>query len=281
MSSNQGNPNLISDREIRISKWWLEHKLQIIKIGKISLIAITALIWVFFIIQVVIYFMHYEQNRKILADLGQQNISGNQTIKPTALKTNTVYVFEESTGNYDFLAQVENTNTKYTALSFTYHFELNGKSTPRQTSWLLPGEKKYLASLAFSTDIPTLSAGKLVIDDVTWQRLDDLADLPVTNFVIQDLKFSNISLSQGANVGSEITGRIFNESIYGFKEVRVTVVLFNNDTPVAVGSTLLNNFTTEEIKPLQFTWTSKFPFSATPQAFVEVDVLNYENLILP
>ncbi len=267
----------MDEQGLKLSLWLTKHKAQFRLAGKIALITLAVLPWIFFVVYLVTYLTNIQKTQDLLTELGLIRVTTEEISKPDNLLITDTNAFESSTGIYDVVAEIRNPNPEFAATQFTYSFTLGGTTTDPQTTWLLPEETKYLSLTNFRST-STLAQAKLNIYDVKWKRIVDTSVLPQTNFVVAESEYSLTSLT---DVQSQVTGSIYNQSAYGFDKVKVTAVLEFNDQPVAVNQTIINRWLSGESKTFNFTWAKKYPLKSEVKIQTETNILDENNLILP
>ncbi len=267
----------MEDQELKLSLWITKHKSQFRLAGKIALITMAVLPWIFFVIYLTTYLLNIQKTNQVLTDLGLIRVTTEEISKPDNILITKTSAFESSTGTYDVVSKIRNPNPEFAVSQFTYTFNLGGVTTNPKTGWLLPGEEKYLSLTNFKSTA-TISQAKLNIYDIKWKRVVDSNILPKTNFIISESEYNLTSLE---DVQSQAQGVIYNQSAHGFDQVKVTAVLVYNDEPIAVNQTNINRWLSGQEKTFNFTWAKKYPLTSELKIQTETNILDENNLILP
>ncbi len=92
-----------------------------------------------------------------------------EAIKP--LQVSDEKLFKMGTGDYDFVAKIVNPNISYGASEVRYSIALAGSGTKSGTTYILPGQTKYIVVTSLRTDTYISSTG-LKVEFVEWSKLD-------------------------------------------------------------------------------------------------------------
>jgi len=182
----------------------------------------------------------------------------NQAALPLDFGDGRVYVFDAGNEKYDFAAEAMNPNKEWYAL-VTYQFDIPGAtSTAARTTYLLPGEKKFLAILGERRDGELITEGSLKITNTMWSRIDkhQVADAPTfmsehaTFDVINPLFSQAGTFTDGGaeNTGNRISFSITNTSAYNFWAVPVQIALMRGGALEGIEETQINEFKTGETR---------------------------------
>lgn len=273
--------NQAEDRKLKLSLWWVSNKLQLRKAGRVALMVLAGIPWLFFIIYLVIFLSNFGRNNRILEEMAAVQVISDNIIKPQAITVQKPKPFETNPGMYDVFGEIVNYNENYAA-SFTYSFTVGAKTTEVKTGYIAPGESKYLSEININVGAARITSANISVENVEWQRIVHPEELPQLDFVFQDLTYSIVELAQGGeDVQSEVTGTVVNYSAWGYDQVEVVVVIYFNDLPVAVKSATLQQFFSGAEKSLKFVWPKKYPYLSEVRAEAYTNVLDQGNLILP
>ena len=163
-------------------------------------------------------------------------------------------VIEVRPGDYDFVAQISNPNTNYGASRIEYHIPEFNRSG---SSYILPGQTKYLVVTSLKSNQPVSSA-KLLVSSVTWEKLD----IPENEVSIEMVREGMVNSGQG----SSLEGVLSNNSSYDFDTVEVSVILFSaeggpgsggGDTIIGVNKTEIKTFLSKTERGFLVQWPSE------------------------
>lgn len=131
------------------------------------------------------------------------------------------------TGEYDFVALINNPNTAYGASRIDYEISATGMAQPiRNFFYIAPGQTKYLIYPSIGAD--NLGDANLKIVQANWAGIKNLSSEKI-DFIIQRKDYKIINTG---GIYSQVEGIIVNDSDYDFNKVDVSVVLFDADNNV-------------------------------------------------
>lgn len=155
-------------------------------------------------------------------------------------------------GDYDFAAQIFNSNTSYGSSRVEYTLGSNSGFfyiLPGQTKWLV------LTALKISEGIGGL---KLVINNAQWEKLN-MPDNTI-NFVLRRKDYHSIQN------GTELNAVLYNNSNYDFDKIDVVVILLDDaDNIVGVSKTDIRTFLSKSERGFNVTWPFALPGSVARQ----------------
>lgn len=183
---------------------------------------------------------------------------------PTIYPVETIWAQSFLTGPkiYSVAAKVRNPNTNFGASNFSYSFYAYDSnnvliSTLNGNSFIWPGESKYIVIGGVSVSKAPVKLGFEVKNPV-WRE--------VLNFKGVDLTLSNINYGKGSPGSGKFYMVDFmasNNTSYDLQKTYISaIVLTREGLPIAVGSTILENFKSKERKLFSIPWFQEF--SGTP-----------------
>lgn len=179
---------------------------------------------------------------------------------PTIDSIETVWSQSFLTGpnTYSVAAKIRNPNTNFGASDFSYSFYLYDSNnvliaTLNGNSFIWPGESKYIVEGGVNLMKAPIKA-VLNIENPTWHE--------VKNFKGIDLTLGNINYGKGES-GS---GKFFmvdftanNNTPFDLGKVYISAIILTKEgLPIAVGSTILENFKSRERKLFSIPWFREF-----------------------
>lgn len=181
----------------------------------------------------------------------------------------------------DIIVPVTNPNTR-SAARFDYFFRVNGGEIGRRSDYILPGETKYLLALGQPLAAGT-SEAELVIENYGLKRVDahaipDWAAYRAEriNFAISDARFvpgASSGLSEKVSVG-EAGFTIVNRSPYGYRRLRLILLLKNNGDVVGANEYIIENFRSGETRSPRISWTGNIPVVSQVEVIPDLDILD-------
>ena len=148
-------------------------------------------------------------------------------------------MFPGGVDKYDAVADVANPNERF-FVSFRYYFIVDGKNTPAQNGFLLPGENKPLAYLGIESSAVPREA-TIVFEELQWRRISarTIADVRAwqenrLNFSVENFVFTPRNTVEGGGDTHRIQFSIINNSPYSYVEPQFYVALLSQDALVGI-----------------------------------------------
>ena len=231
-----------SNRQLRSSIWYANHRAQLRRIFYGASITIVAILAVYGLVGWGYYFaVNYNADRRLLGLSAAQFADYEAKHSVTGAVPFTVgplAVYSQATGKYDFVVLIKNPNPRH-AVSITYSFSYAGGQTASQTTTVLPLNSKPLTVFGQSMGEFPASA-HFNVEQVNWQYLDsheypDLAEFISSRqqFLVEKLTFRRRDPAAGIFADS-IMFSLINDSVYGYVAPRFLAVMLNGDSVVGV-----------------------------------------------
>lgn len=172
-------------------------------------------------------------------------------------------------GDYDFVAKIVNPNVSYGSSQVTYSVALAGLGTRQGTTYILPGQTKYIVLTSIRTDGEASSAG-LRVNSVEWEKLD----IPSgeVNLINRRGDFSATD--------SFFEGVVFNDSNYDFDSVEVSVILFDSSSEIiGVNRTEIRTLLAKTERSYKVTWPSQIANVSRTGVQISTNLFENSNFI--
>ena len=186
-------------------------------------------------------------------------------------------MFSFGDGRYELYTTLENPNDDWWA-RFTYTFEVEGVEVETKEGFVLPGETKPLVAFAYESEVP-FSSGRILIDDVSWQRVDRhmVGDYAVwetdrLNLSVSDAQFVTTEDVQETNGTSRFT--IENQTAFSYYDVGLFIVLKRGNAVVGVNRTVLPSFDSGESLDVRVNWFGTLPDVTQVEVIPEIDLFD-------
>ncbi len=279
----------VSSTRLDIGLWFLRNrkKLTIIWIG--ILVAISLGTWGYSLYG----FGHYmlvekAQHQQMLADLtSSQNMVRSPRYSENLLSIFETKILPVQNSKADLFATVVNNHDKFLVF-FNYHFEISGQVVSSGSDFVLPGATKYIMALQQPIPAGQLSAN-FVIDSLSGDRVNPhrIADWAAfqkehLNIKIDKAVFTpgqDSGLSEKINVG-QVDFKITNSGAFGYKDLRLIIVLKSNQTIVSINQHIIKDFRSGESKEVSLSWPGVNGFVNQIEIIPDVNVLD-DSVYLP
>jgi len=273
------SPDQVSNFSLKISYWYVTHKLQLKKLVTIFLILLSVGFLGYSIFQAtMILFVQDQDYRQALALLSTDLIDTNyfhEKNRPQDLELLGFTAIRGVESSYDFVAGVSNPNEKWLAQRVLAQLISGGEVVAQKEFLVYPGEEKYVAFFQ-QKDVDPNSA-MINLAQVNWQRVSDFANFsePRLNFVVSDVKFEPASqLGLAGNLPiSSLTFQIQNSTAYSYWQVGVYMVLLTSQGTVGgVNYYVLDQLRAGEKRPVEMRWYESLPPITETKIIPEVDI---------
>lgn len=277
----------LSEQELSIASFWVRNKLLLKKIGLGLLIGISAALWLFVLWSLLdAYAISYPREARIPAIIttNQVTMEGLRSFAPEPIQTSDTSVFDTTDNRKDLLVEITNPNEKWAA-TFTYRFNIGGALTPERTGYVLPMSQIYLTELGYTPETNARTA-ELAVENVAWRRVtpDDVGP-SYAAFVERrlDLSFDEITYENNIELNGKNIGQtafvLDNHSPYGYWNVRLTVILYRADRPVAVTTLEERELRPGESRPIRINWFDNISGVSKTEIRADVNILDDNNYL--
>ncbi|MFA6525012.1 MAG: hypothetical protein WCT33_01930 [Patescibacteria group bacterium] len=255
-----------SDKQLKISIWWVTHRYQLKKWWVILLAVADLLVFLYILFTSVILLYTWSRYVAIPSQISQTYIdfkAYQQANAPQNIQVvNTELVpVPGQTQTYHLVADVKNPNAKWMASNLQYHFVLDGVDLDSGDTFLLPQEERFIFKYSVKSSAQK-PAAKLVIDNPGWQRIEFPQEKPALNFEINNAKVDYLPI-QGergtyTSFSTRASANIKNNTVYNFWQVNFQVVLYSGDRPVAINEIKFDRFGALASKELGISWSDEY-----------------------
>lgn len=258
----------VSAKGLEVGLWYIRHRKNLY----IAIIVILGLIGSVSLGYSIYKFSHYllvgqEQDAQLFRDLGSEPLpvfpENNPDDYLNILETSILLI---KNNQADLIAKVESSHTR-SVINFSYYFMVGGEKSEEGSSFILPGESKYV--MIFNQAVTgTPSGAQLVIENIVFSPIDRqiLAEWETyrqsrLDFVIEDKKFTpgqSSGLSEKINLG-ELSFTISNQGGYSYRQVPLAIVLKSGERIVSISRYYLDNFRSGETRSIRVGWPGNWP----------------------
>ncbi|MBP9695105.1 MAG: hypothetical protein KBD73_01720 [Candidatus Magasanikbacteria bacterium] len=246
----------LTNRELRISNWYVLHREQFKQVGIFFLI-----VWSVVTIGIGVVgwgryaFVGYFEDQKALSDSLRQ-VTNYKALQPQYTASNLlvsdVQIFRSGNEKYDAVTDISNPNDRWLAL-VEYQYIFSTGLTATGTAMVLPNSKRPVASFGIeSSQFP--SNTKFNILSTRWWRLNPHTLSDVSGFMNERLKFTpekiafhSANSTPGVPVPS-ISLTITNSSAYSYWQPLFYLDLMNGQSRVGLVSVNLQQFRSGETR---------------------------------
>lgn len=278
----------LTDKELRIVKWYFVHRAAIRRWTIILLIIINVIFWSLAIWNTVNYFLFKQKHQEMLQELTRDQVNYlalHQHFQPKDLEIKDLFVVrlnpfdQDKKIKYDFIALIENPNQEWMISSAEYYFFWTEGKTQIKSNFILPGEKKYLTALGETTD-RKINKAEFVFEKINWQRIRPNQETPI---VLSELSINNLNVDYAISEEKmialpRITFLVKNQSVYGLRQVNFLVVLYRDKEIIGVNLLSVKNWRSNEEREMELIWPD-IPQYNLIEIYPEFNPYNPENFI--
>ncbi|TAN33242.1 hypothetical protein EPN28_02825 [Patescibacteria group bacterium] len=227
----------MSGGQLKWSLWFSGRRVIFYRAALIFVAAAAIIIWLFSLWRWVFFIIEIPDARRVRAELARFDDYSiiNQRIGFQPVQIFGAQFLASGKDKYDVAAEMFNPNTR-SVVFFDYYFFYNNTSTPKQSAFLLPGQRRPLVALGLAG-----AAGEPVlhIENVKWKKISahDVSDPKQyqdyrLNFAVTDFVFSPASES-GADFPA-VKFNLTNNGPYSYNAPKFLIGLTQNEELVSV-----------------------------------------------
>mgnify|MGYP007094904685 CR=1 FL=1 len=273
--------NNLSDDDLKVSYWYVTHRILLRKIGIGALMIFSLGILVYGIVNLVNFYSAGEQdNANVTADVSKEKLNVEllaEASKPKDLTVGETKVLKGKKGHVDFVTELFNPNIQWTVQSFEYYYLIGEDKTEMRTEFILPGQEKYLIFYNHPSNTTSVNA-QLVIENIEWDKIANFQSLQdkMLVFEFEDAKVlaaTNSGLSAEEEI-STVSFDILNKTSYSFWEPRFVVLMTRGDNIIAVTDLYVDGLATGEKKAESINMFQSLPSSTKLQIVPDINILD-------
>lgn len=271
-------------KKLNFGLWFIEHRREL-RIVFISFLVIFSAV---FLTYGIYGFANYiargmAEDDILIQQIEQSTLIGHDyilQISPRDLQIAPVKALKAIDKRYDFLVQIKSVNEKHLG-EFEYHFLVGGKEVGHAEGFIMPGESKYILSLANEFNSAPTNV-KLVIDNMIWNRINqhDINDwdsyqedrLDITISDAEFLSAKTSGLSEKINLNS-LEFNTTNNTAYSYWNVDFVILLKSNSRVVGVNKYSLPEFMSTEKRTIEISWPGILSRVNKIDIFPEINII--------
>ncbi len=265
----------LTDKQLKLSYWYVTHKLVIRQWLVIGFLAVSILLFAYIIWQAVMFTVEYPNEQAMINNLivgDGQTATALEAKRPANIQISGLQAIANDTGRNDYYFQIHNPNSNWLA-EFDYQLVGEKSNTPLKSSFALPNETKYLMDLGVEN-----LGGELRIANLKWQRIDDYENLKNArlNFLIEN---QNFIAGQKAGDPNRVVFDLQNLSAYSYWEVPITAILSNGGTIEGVNYIVLKQVKSGERQQVEILWQNQLPRIDSIEIIPDLNILDEDNIM--
>jgi hypothetical protein len=262
----------LTDNQLKLSYWYVSHKLLLKKMLMVFLIALSALVWFFVVWQLISYLVNYSAHKQLQNNLlftQDPSLSTIESEMPKNVSISSVQVYGTENG-YDYLAIVTNENKNWLG-EFDYRF-VNGSDLQLKKGYVLPDSEANI--MEFTSDG---NSSDFQISNLKWKRVYnyELIKNKMDYFTVDNEQFTIGKQKEPSMLNFELT----NNSPYSYWAVDVQVIVYSGGAISGINHSILNQFKSGEKRNVSLVWNHALPLGASYEIIPVVNFLNPENIM--
>jgi len=273
-------------RFYKLSLWWVNHRVLLRRIGFGLFISIDSILLLFVVWSMLDSFaISYEREQQAVAEMvayGQSDLhtytvaNAADPLEPTEAK-----VISIGDQRYDIYAEILNPNDDWWA-EFTYSFLVDEEQVEAQQGFILPSDQKPVVKFAYSSETP-IRSGKLVIESVTWHRIDHhlINDYVAWEADRLEITIENATFSKETSIGDEVYGRtafmVSNDTAYSYYDPGFYILLLKGSSVVGVNRTSLSALDSGFAVEVGVNWFGTLPSVSQVEVIPEIHLFDIDS----
>ena len=280
MALETGNPNQVSSWKIRLSYWYVTHKILLRQILVGFLILLSLSLYSFSLYKVLMILV--VEDKQLNQDLNILTLNlidypyFHQANKPFDIQILSFDALGGKDGRYDFVAKVSNQNKDWVATEVDFQLISGTSVIAEKTAFIYPQEDKYV--VFFGQEVDTGFVPVIKIDRIKWRRFNSFAKFsePRLRFTISNTEFKSARESgvRGDLPVSTLSFKIKNDTAFSYWHVGVYMALVTGQRPTAANFIMLDQFYSGETKNVTISWYESLSNPSLIEVLPEVDILD-------
>ena len=288
--SKYQDPEGLNITELEVGLWFLKHRLFFLYVFYGLLIIIALLTWPFFVWHYGQYvFVGMKEDAAMFNGVKANSanlLSAMQAQRPKGLEWQNPQALRAAAGQTSFIAKAYNPNPAHLA-RFSYSFSYGGAETEVWSSFLYPGESRYITAVGADSG-PGGRLPSLNIVSTGWKRISgheypDWTDFFRSHFdvVISQEKFTPGSQSLVSNKESisQVSFSAENASAYSYKNIDFTIILKQGQSIVGAERWGAENFVSGEKYDYNLSLIGAYNNVNSLEIIPEIDIINTDNYL--
>ena len=267
----------LTDKQLKLSYWYITNKLLLRKLFLIFLIILSIVLWLYVFYGLLVFIMDYQRLQQQTNDLlfsSASNAQGVEATKPVSLAIGEIQVLAGEGNSYDFFSEVGNPNAGWLA-TFDYIFRSGTTTKPIRRGFIMPGEQKMLVDLG-NIEL----TGQLEVSNLKWERIIgfDKIKNERSRFFVANEEFVP---SDKTDSPSRVKFTINNGSSYSYWDVGLVIGLYSAGNLMSINYLPLKEFMSGENRAIEMNWLQSISAVDSIVVWPETNFLDPKNIMQP
>lgn len=276
----------LSDFKLRVGLWFVRERMFFKKLFIVFLIILNFSLYGYsFYKSVNLLILQNDTYNEMLNQLGESYIDFNywrEKQKAKDIMISEIVSLPSSENKKDLVVKAVNPNDNFFISRILFQFFAGDAMIYEGESFLYPKEQQYL--VAYGIPSENLTSVTFAIKEISFSRVH----LDFENFVnkrrafkIDNMQYipSNELPNTGTLAISQTRFRITNESTFSYKLVDINIALYSSESVVAVSTTKIKNFNSQDSHDVVINWLAPIPGVSRMEILPHINVLD-ENIYL-
>ena len=268
------------DQKILERGYWIAtHRLSIKKWTMIGLYIVIVFVYLLFFTQFGVYMFRYSDWQELIGTSVRPLYSWQQISTDTApleIEVGPPALFSMGDNRYDIVAEVYNPNTQWALESINYSVMAGEREIAEGVTFILPGERKFLTVLGYTSETPLTEIDSFVLSDLSWRNISRLPEL--SWFYPEPPQFipRQIVTQQGKQtvIPARVKWSVQNQSTLNIRRVIWQISLYNNDRLAGIIDYQAEDFPFLGVRDFDIFVTSPLPRIDEVQVDTIIDIFN-------
>jgi len=267
----------LTDKQLKLSYWYVTNKLLLRKIFLAFLVILSVVLWLYVFYGLVSFMMDYQRIQQQTNELlfsSASTANGVESTKPVPLAIGEIQVLAGEGDSYDLFSEIGNSNAGWLA-TFDYIFKSGTSTKAIRRGFVMPGEQKILVDLSNIE-----STGQLEISNLKWERIAgfDKIKNERSRFTVEGEEFVSSAKTGDPN---RVKFNISNGSPYSYWDVGLVIGLYSSGNLVSINYLPLRQFMSGENRAIQMNWLQNISAVDSIMVWPETNFLDPKNIMQP
>lgn len=277
------DPEGLTIKKMEIGLWFIKNRSPLIKFIVTLVVFLNIILWPLFLYSFGKYLIFgISQDRRTIEGLTSSTLFDHNyivSISPQPIDVKDIKIIDLPNNKFDIYALLENSSEKYWA-HFDYSFFVNNEKISSSSSFILPGESKYL--LALHKTSKNLSGDPAInIENLQWRRVDNHIIPDWKEFTAERMKFKfddknfisaqSSVLTEKINL-NELKFKVTNDSNYNYWSVRLLILIKGRGGIVGVNQYIMDKIMSGDTQNISVVWPGKFSRIQDIEIIPEIDL---------
>ncbi len=277
-----------TEKQLKWSIWWVEHRIGVRRILTVVVGVVGFSLLGYGLFGFADWFFGSGVKERYDMGVMAEGYSNYAPLRaahtPQQPMVDRAFVLSGGVGSYDFVSTLTNPNEEWVAV-FQYTFRAGAVISGPHTGYALPGDKVWLMALGVRGSEKPASV-TLEVSDIDWQRVDyhdtrpDYATWAKTRLGITaaDAEYLPVDATDALGT-SRARFTVSNDTAFGYREVGLTVSLWNGTRLTGINHVVITNLRAGERRAVEAVWFTDVPGVTRVEVKPEINIFDERNYL--